>query len=378
MIWLWIAAALVSAGLAALVVWRAATAARRAGDDNPALAVYRRQMAELDDLADRGLIAEGERRTVRAETGRRLLAAAGRAEPPLGAARPGVVLLLAAAAPLAAMALYVVVGAPGLPDQPFARRLQDWEHLAAQGQPLDAPEFAAVWRDLAAQHPTDPTPLAELAKAEFQSGQVGEAEQALHRAIALAPGRADLWDMLGVILVTQTNGDVGPDAQDAFRHLLAIDPNSADARYYLGRARIAGGDVQGGLGDWRALLAALPTSDPRHDALNQEIQQVAQTGALPVETAEAAPSAPQGAAPPGASGPVGPAQIQAMVDGLAARLKANPDDPGGWVQLVKAYTVLGETDRRDAALAEARKRYAGHADVLAALDAAAQPPSVNR
>ena len=63
MIWLWIAAALVSAGLAALIVHRAARArGRRPAGENPALAVYRRQLAEIDDLADRGLLAEAERR----------------------------------------------------------------------------------------------------------------------------------------------------------------------------------------------------------------------------------------------------------------------------------------------------------------------------
>ncbi len=367
MIWLWIAAALVSAGLAALVVWRSALAARRTGSDSQALAVYRRQMAELDELADSGLIAESERRSVRAETGRRLLAAAGRVEPPVVAARPVVVLVLAAAVPLLAIGVYAVVGAPGLRDQPFARRLKGWEALAATGKSLDPAEFAAVWGDIAAHHPDDPTPLAEFAKAEFASGQAGEAEQALQRAIAIAPNRPDLWDMLGVTLVTQANGAVGPDAQAAFRHLLALDPNSADARYYLARARIAGGDVQGGLAAWRALLAVLPPGDPRHDALSQEIQQVASAGALPAETA---PTGPQGG-----QGAVGTPQIQAMVDGLAARLKAQPDDPAGWVQLVKAYTVLGETDRRDAALTEARRRYAARPDVLSALEAAAKPPS---
>jgi cytochrome c-type biogenesis protein CcmH len=64
-----------------------------------------------------------------------------------------------------------------------------------------------------------------------------------------------------------------------------------------------------------------------------------------------------------------------MVDGLAAKLKANPDDPQGWTQLVKAYTVLGETDRRDAALAQARQRFASRPDVLTALADAARPPS---
>jgi cytochrome c-type biogenesis protein CcmH len=66
-----------------------------------------------------------------------------------------------------------------------------------------------------------------------------------------------------------------------------------------------------------------------------------------------------------------------MVDGLAARLKANPDDPAGWVRLVRAYAVLGETDRRDAALAAARQRYAGKPDILAQLNAAQSAANVS-
>jgi len=366
MIWLWIAAALVSAGLAALIVQRAARAARRAGDDNPALGVYRRQMAELDELADRGLIAEGERRSVRAETGRRLLAAAARAEPPPRASGPTPVLIAAAAIPLVALGVYVVLGAPGLPDQPFAQRLAVWENAASAGEPLDPAQMAAVWRDIAAQHPADATPLAHLAQSEFDAGQPGEADQALHRALTLAPRRADLWEMLGITQVIRANGDVGPDAQDAFRHAVAIDPASLNARYYLARARIAAGDAAGGLADWRALEAALPPDDPRRPELAHEIAQVAAAGALP------APAAPEAQNQPGG---VGPAQIQAMVDGLAARLQANPDDPQGWVRLVRALTVLGEADRRDAALAQARRRYAGNADILGQLDAATHPPS---
>jgi cytochrome c-type biogenesis protein CcmH len=47
--------------------------------------------------------------------------------------------------------------------------------------------------------------------------------------------------------------------------------------------------------------------------------------------------------------------IQAMVDGLAARLKQNPDDAEGWQQLIRAYAVLGEKEKALAALASARK-----------------------
>jgi cytochrome c-type biogenesis protein CcmH len=363
MIWLWIAAALVSAGLAALMVQRAARAARATGAENPALAVYRRQMAELDELADRGLLAEGERRSVRAETGRRLLAAAGRADPPLKAARPGLILAAAAAVPIVALIAYMAVGAPGFADQPFAQRLAEWR--TSDPQTLSPPQMAAILRVVAAERPNDPEPLHNLALAELASNQPLEAVQALHRALAVAPRRVDLWELLGEASAMQAGGDVDANAQGAFREALVLDPTAPIARYYLARARIAGGDAAGGLADWRALEASFALDDPRRAMLGQEIAQVSAHGRL--ET----PGAPQ------SGQQVGPQEIQAMVDGLAARLKANPDDPTGWARLVRAYSVLGETDRRDAALAEARQRYAGRPDVLANLDAAAKPESAS-
>jgi len=362
MIWLWIAAALLSAGAAALIVRRAFLGARGAAAQGPELAVYRRQMAEIDELADRGLLAEAERRSIRAETGRRLLAAAGRAEPPLHVARPVIILALAAAAPLVAAGAYLVLGAAGYADQPFAARLAAWR--AADPDTLSAPQMAAVLRQIAAERPSDPEPLRNLALAELASGQPIEAVQALQRAIALKPARADLWAALGQARLAAQSGESSTDSAAAFQHALALDPANADARYYLARARIAGGDAAGGLADWRALAAALPAGDPRKPALEQEIREVTATGVAP-STAEASAGSQNGASQ------VGAAQIQAMVDGLAARLKANPNDPEGWVRLVRAYAVLGETDRRDAALFEARRLFAGQADVLARLSTAA-------
>src|ERR1700761_2564031 len=128
MIWLWIAAALISGALAVLIVQRSVRAVTAPRTDNPALAVYRRQMAELDELAERGVLADAERRSVRTETGRRLLAAAERAEAPLRHARPGQVLLLTACVPVAALIAYFGLGAPNYPDQPFKARLAVWRH----------------------------------------------------------------------------------------------------------------------------------------------------------------------------------------------------------------------------------------------------------
>ena len=360
MIWLWIAAALISGVLAVLIVQRSVRAVTAPRSDNPALAVYRRQMAELDELAERGVLADAERRSVRAETGRRLLAAADRAEAPLRHAKPGQVLLATACVPMVALGVYFVLGAPNLPDQPFKARLAAWRN--ADPQMLAAPQMAAILRAIAAERPTDPEPLRQLALAEFASREPTEAIQALHRAIALAPGRADLREMLGLALTAQSGGEPDADAMEAFRQALALDPASVTGRYYLARARIGGGDTAGGLADWNALQATLGPGDPRRQELAQQIQQVTATGKLP---------APQ----PSQDQSVGTPQIQAMVDGLAARLKVNPDDPAGWVRLVRAYTVLDETDQRDQVLAIARRRYAGRPDILGQLEQAQAAPS---
>src|SRR5260221_12021862 len=82
MITLWIAAALIAAGAAALIVQRGLDAARLANVADPALGVLRRQLAEIDELADRGLIPADELNGARAEAGRRLLIPADRAPPP--------------------------------------------------------------------------------------------------------------------------------------------------------------------------------------------------------------------------------------------------------------------------------------------------------
>jgi cytochrome c-type biogenesis protein CcmH len=47
------------------------------------------------------------------------------------------------------------------------------------------------------------------------------------------------------------------------------------------------------------------------------------------------------------------AMIRSMVDRLAARLEQNPNDKDGWTRLARAYDVLGETEKAEAARARA-------------------------
>jgi cytochrome c-type biogenesis protein CcmH len=368
MIAFWIAAAGLSAVVAALMLRGAARASLAVGDD-ASLAVHRRQLSEIDDLAERGLLADAELKAARAEAGRRLIAAADhqQAWPVSGPKARPLVLVAAFLAPALALAAYLFIGVPGLADQPFLKRVAQWRNT--DPSLLEPVKIAAVLEQIAAQRPKDPEPLKHLALARMASGDTTGASQALRKAVTLAPDRVDLWVGLGETFVAEANGEVGTDARRAFSEALRRDPANVSARYHLAKGRIGDGDLAGGLADWRALLAALPADDPRRASFGDEIARTqAQGGLAPI-----APVAPPETAPAGDQQGV-ESFIQGMVASLAAKLEANPDDPDGWVKLVRAYAVLGDAGKRDAALAQAQARFHDQPKVLAALRQAAQTP----
>jgi cytochrome c-type biogenesis protein CcmH len=175
----------------------------------------------------------------------------------------------------------------------------------------------------------------------------------LRRALDLAPERADLWEMLGLSLLSRSEGEVTPQAREAFSEAVRLDPGALAARFHLARGRAASGDAEGAVRDLQAIGAMLPAGDPRRADIDNAIQEAR------------SPAAP-------ASGTPTSDMIGRMVAGLAERLESNPDDPDGWIRLVRSYAVLGDVARRDAALASARKRYAGQTQVLEQLEQAAQ------
>ena len=58
-------------------------------------------------------------------------------------------------------------------------------------------------------------------------------------------------------------------------------------------------------------------------------------------------------------------KIVAMIEALAEKMKANPDDPNGWVLLGRSYLKMGRYDDSAAAFAEAAKRMPEVAGLLA-------------
>jgi cytochrome c-type biogenesis protein CcmH len=360
MIAFWVAAALLSAAAIALVVYFAGREPQSARVD-PAAAVYRRQLDEIDELADRGLLAEDERKSAHAEAARRLLGAGEMtAEAPPTKGMRLAVIFGGVAAAVAAMGVYMIVGAPGQPDLPFKARAAQWTALA-KGDPgqLDPERLAVVLKDMAAQRPNDPLPIYYLAVAELQSGQVQLGIHNLKKAAALAPDQAQIWATLGEALtLAQTDGTVTPEASAAFQKAVQLDPKAVRPRFYLGQAKIEAGDKAGGLAAWKALAAEQPAGAPERKAIETEIARI-ETGG--------------GAAKPAADNPQA-AMIQGMVASLADKLKKDPNDVAGWSRLIRSYAVLGDTAKMNAALEEARRIFKDKPSERAQIESAADKP----
>ena len=254
--------------LAALMVL---AGARRGGDAETTRPgdLAARELGELDRLKARGLLTEDTWTTARAEAGRRLLATA----TPLAPTRVGrhdrywvlAGLVVTAAATLA---FYGLFGRPGLGDQAYAVRVQDW---ATSTEPLEAEQVAAVLTREATLRPDEPQILTMLGAARFQAGDSIGAASAFRRALAIQPDDARSWARLGESLVRSQDGVVGADAEAAFREAIKRDPGQLGALFFLGDAALARGDVAGARVLWTPLMAALEPTDPRRAELDQRL-----------------------------------------------------------------------------------------------------------
>ncbi|HEX8232818.1 MAG TPA: c-type cytochrome biogenesis protein CcmI [Caulobacteraceae bacterium] len=359
MLWFWVAAALLGSALSALVLLRAARATQPPGEGDPEGAVYRRQLAEIDELAKRGLLDPAEVSPARAEAGRRLLASARRPEAPAAnARRAGWVIAFAVAAPVAALALYVSLGAPGLADQPYDARVSAWRR--ADPATLGPSQMAAVLEAVTRERPRDVRALLYLARAQALSGEETAALRTLRRAAELEPRRAEIWSLAGELQAGGAEGPLPAPARAAFERALGLDPRDVAARYFLGRDLLVRGERAQGLRLWQGLLSDLQAGDPRREALSREMGRTegdaGGAGRLKTDPAEMR-------------------MIEGMVAGLAERLEAQPNDPQGWGRLIRAYGVLDRPKAREQATLTARRLFRGQPEVLRQIDAAATDSS---
>ena len=263
-----------AAALAALLVL---AGARRGADTAEGVEADagRRELDELDRLQARGLLDEATHAAARAEAARRMLARdrTGDAAPRVGSRDRVWVLGGLAVAVLGALALYMTTASPGLPDQPYRQRVEQW---AADPASLEPEQLAAVMGRVAAERPDDPQALAMLGAARFEAGDPIGAASAFRRLLAVRPDDAQAWARLGESLVRSADGRIGADAEAAFRESLKRDPDQLGARFFLGEAALTRGDAATVRAMWGPLAAALDPADPRRRDLERRMAEMAQ------------------------------------------------------------------------------------------------------
>jgi cytochrome c-type biogenesis protein CcmH len=338
-------------------------------------AVYRDQLKELDRDIGRGVLSGADAETTRLEIQRRLLSAdrAASARGMRFARSPGVAAGAGLFVLVGGVALYLQLGMPSLPDAPYA------VHSAASAAQPDTEhrDIRVAAAKLAEKLQADPNNAEGwLLYARTQSllGDWEKAGDAYHHAISLGRTSPDIYAGLGEMLVLSTGGIVTPAAHDAFATALGTDPQNDVARYYLALADAQAGEEKRAIDGWMSLAADLPEDSPMREQIANGIQQAAKNSGI------AAPALPKGVPEPPATAAGGPspdqmaaaaqmtparrtAMIRGMVAQLAAKLRTQPNDLDGWMQLGRAYAVLGEISKASDAYEQAAKLKPGDVDV---------------
>ena len=335
--------------------WRA-PAERRQFDR----AVYRAQLDELERDIARGVIGGTDAQAARLEIERRLLAAD--AASTATASRLGSSRALAIASALiicgGAGMLYLWLGAPGVPDVPFAER-----HDTVPPKQESHVEMADAVKALAARlkaNPNDAQGWLFYARTEATLGNWALAADAFQHALALGQTGADVLSAYGEMQVLAADGIVGPPARTAFTSALQRDKTDVVARYYLALADAQAGESRRAIAGWLDVATVLPEGSPMREAVQRRIADAANAAGIPVPPMpKGQPLAPPVTSDGAGTGPspdqiadaanMSPADrdkmIQGMVTQLAAKLANAPDDVDGWMRLGRAYAVLGDTGK---------------------------------
>lgn len=379
MIGLWVTIAAVTALVMALVVFpllrrRAPPLPDRAAYD---LSVYQDQLAEIERDLERGSLPPDRAEAARLEIKRRMLSAGGvTAEPP--AHRPDrspmLATMLGLLVPLLAFVLYWDLGQPtGGP--PMIARDQPGPSPQAPSQQalgMTMEEAVAKLQQHLDQNPGNLEGWLLLGRSYLSLGRPADAVLAYRTAAGLSGQRADVLSDYGEAMVAANEGRVLPTADTLFKRALADDPADTKARYYIALGKAQQGDLEGALRDWTDVLALAPPNAPWVPAVREQVGRAAEQLGVEPDGVKPSPeiqalldSAPK--ATPQPSGPSAEdmaaaaqmpaeqreAMVRAMVDRLAARLEADPDNLEGWLRLAGAYEVIGEPEKAREARARA-------------------------
>lgn len=308
---------------------------------------FRAQLRSIDADAAMGRLGVAEATAAKGELAREVMRhKAGDAPKGSGSIALWVPIVLVAAISLGT---YAVLGKPDLPAAPLAGR-----DAAAEGEISLESAIDTIEARLATE-PGDLRGWTVIAPAYMQMGRYADAANALRKVNELGTPTADTLTDLAEALMMQRAGSVQGEPLELLRRAYALDPSHVRSLYYIAGEETRVGNFEAAIRDWNALLK-LSTGGEPWVVTAQNGLTYAEAGGNPTEAVTVEPDQ---------------AQIDAMVDGLDARIKAEGGSVAEWTQLVRSRMVQGRMEDAQLAYDAARKAYPDAAerselDVLAA------------
>lgn len=311
---------------------RSAIATPAVSEDNTS--DFRVVLAGIDaDLAS-GKLGEAEATAAKAELAReviRLKADSAKAKPSNGELGQGALFAGLGGVAVLSLGVYFFLGQPNMPSLPLAERSE----VAAQSINLDD-AIARIEQQLAA-NPDDLRGWTVIAPAYRELGRYADAAHAFQRIIELGGATPDLQTNEAEALLLAADGAGSPAAMDLLRAAAESDPTHVLSRLYLAAELTRTGKYPEAIAAWEGAIKLSNGNEPWLSAAQSGLQAAQNDGVVP--------------------NAVDDEMIQQMVTGLAERLSASGGTIEEWTQLVRAYLVLGDRERAQAAVYDALAAY---------------------
>ena len=346
---------------------------REAKAESTKPALMRALAAELHEVdADKGLrfASAEEASAARAEIGRRILALEARPQPAIAVSKNSSLFAAFALVPILAIPLYMELGEPDYADQQFMTR-SDQDAISANRELTALVERV---EQRLKERPEDGQGWSLIAPIYYRMGRVDDSLAAYDKAIQFHRGdavaKANLLADAAEILVAKEEGKVNEIAAKAFAEAVALDPENQKALFYAAIGLEQSGQTEQAKANWQNLIARFKGVNPPWLKVAEQ-RLVGLGGVAGVNSAQSGPTQDQIEAAGSMNAAERQDMIKGMVDGLAAKLKDDPKNLDGWLQLIRSRQVLGDIAQTTTDLAAARDAFADGSPERAAIDALA-------
>ena len=309
-------------------------------------AMLQDQLAEIERDVARRLISIEDGKAATIEVKRRIIALAGDHDVAITSTEWGRLVVAGAGilVSTSAVALYFTIGSPEVPSISFAQQAEARANVSEQ---------TALTQQLRTRlEAEDNGGLTEgwllLADAYMSMEQFGDAADAFSRVLEREEATIAEFTRFAEALILRDSGQVTPLAERALDRALQMSPNDPAALYYKSFALDQAGRTDAA---YSVLVARLDAADGFYPWMEAFVVQAnfygSELGRPVISLADYAPvargpNAEDIANAADLSEEDRDAFIKSMVQQLASRLEQEPDDLDGWLELARAYSVLGD------------------------------------